>query len=93
MLSESAITVGPEPEISAREVAAPFQHARWAKERNEAEIGPIAITALIGARHEGRLIGFGRLWGDGVFRAAIDDPAPTLEPLIVLRLRTGLTHL
>lgn len=28
---------------------------------------------LVSARREGRLIGFGRVWGDGVYRAVIDD--------------------
>ena len=33
----------------------------------------IASLAIVIARKSGKLVGFGRAWGDGVYRAVIDD--------------------
>jgi len=61
--------------IPARELVALFQHAPWASRRTPAQVRRMLANTEwhVTARTNGRLVGFGRVITDGVFRALLDD--------------------
>lgn len=83
----------------AAEVRAIFQHAPWARARTTRGIARMLRTSLclVTARRSGRLVGFGRAWGDGLYRAVIDDlvvlPAERGKKLGTRIVRKLLTRL
>lgn len=63
------------------ELADIFRHAPWANHRNHAQLEQMmrGSLLLVAARREQRLVGFGRAWGDGIYRAVLDDIVVTPE--------------
>jgi GNAT superfamily N-acetyltransferase len=59
------------------ELHALFRHAPWASYRDEVGLAKMlrASSYSVTARRDGALVGFGRAWGDGIYRAVIDDIA------------------
>ena len=61
--------------LDPMEVHEVLQHAPWASGRSPDEIARMLARSFVavGARKNGKLIGFGRALSDGVFRAVIED--------------------
>jgi predicted GNAT family N-acyltransferase len=61
--------------IAPSELHALFNYAPWASSRDETGLAQMMRASLVyvAARREGTLVGFGRAWGDGIYRAVIDD--------------------
>jgi len=93
------IALASERDPAAAEVRAIFQHAPWARSRTTRGIARMLRTSLclVTARRSGRLVGFGRAWGDGHYRAVIDDlvvlPAERGKKLGTRIVRKLLTRL
>ncbi|KPF66806.1 hypothetical protein IP84_15000 [beta proteobacterium AAP99] len=61
--------------VPPAELLALFAHAPWASTRTRVDLARMMHGSflLITARRGDRLVGFGRAWGDGVYRAVLDD--------------------
>jgi GNAT superfamily N-acetyltransferase len=75
MATDARVSVGIDSALSARALQALFAYAPWARTRKEEDIRRMLAGSLllVSARRQGNLIGFGRAWGDGIYRAIIDD--------------------
>lgn len=64
-----------ERNLDPAEVRGIFRHAPWARARTTRGIARMLRTSLclVTARRSGHLVGFSRAWGDGNYRAVIDD--------------------
>lgn len=69
------VTIARDPDVRASEVCALFRHTHWAATRREDDVQRMLAASflLVSARRDGVLIGFGRAWGDGIYRAVLDD--------------------
>jgi predicted GNAT family N-acyltransferase len=70
-----SLVVAPTKTLSADELCGLFRHAPLASRRSSGQIQQMLCNtfAAVVARRGERLIGFGRAWGDGVYRAVVDD--------------------
>jgi predicted GNAT family N-acyltransferase len=75
------LTVTATKELRGAELAEVLRHAPWAKQRNLIHLEQMirGSLLLVTARRAQRLVGFGRAWGDGVYRAVLDDVVVTPE--------------
>lgn len=73
-MSDTLITAATR-ELTSSELCAIFQYAPWAARRQPAQLEQMiaASFAVVTARRGQRLVGFGRAWGDGLYRAVLDD--------------------
>jgi predicted N-acetyltransferase YhbS len=75
ILMSHDIVIAIDPRPLPTEVLGILQFASWARGRTAEQIRSMLqqSVCVVVARRAGRLVGFGRAWGDGVFRAVIDD--------------------
>ena len=61
--------------LAPREVAALLNHTDWAGGRSEDGVAAMLTAGLthVSAHRDGAVVGFARAFGDGVYRAVIED--------------------
>jgi predicted GNAT family N-acyltransferase len=75
MSSTLPVTIARDANVLPSDVCVLFQHTHWAATRTEIDVQRMLANSflVVSARRDGRLIGFGRAWGDGIYRAVLDD--------------------
>jgi GNAT superfamily N-acetyltransferase len=71
----STLVIASTTELTGSELRDLFQHAPWAARRGSAQLEQMVCASfvVVTARRNQRLVGFGRAWGDGIYRAVLDD--------------------
>jgi GNAT superfamily N-acetyltransferase len=71
----NTVVIATSKELTGKELSAVFEHAPWAARREPLQLEQMirASFVVVTARRNQRLVGFGRAWGDGIYRAVLDD--------------------